>query len=121
MKLSRSRSLLFALLVAVLSTASACTVSADICMYVPTCNEYDQCLYDEVCWPEYEVEQIVEPNWCLYELSDEVYVKLNAQQVPYRWFVFHAGDTSAAPPSGYAEMPRFVQQTNGNCYLVFFW
>jgi hypothetical protein len=100
MKLSRSRSLLFALLVAVLSTASACTVSADICMYVPTCNEYDQ---------------------CLYELSDEVYVKLNAQQVPYRWFVFHAGDTSAAPPSGYAEMPRFVQQTNGNCYLVFFW
>lgn len=107
-----------AIAVAVLSV----NAFADSCIFVPNCDQYGQCSYDQVCSPEYVVEQTVEPDWCLYSPGDQVYVKLNSNGIPVRWYVYYANDNNAVQPSpAWSPIKRFVQQWGGNCFLVYFW
>ena len=96
---------------------------ADYCQLEPFC-QYPPCGQQElVCYPEYETPMTSQPDWCLYEHGDQVFVKFNSSGQQIGWYVFYANDPNASRPSSAYDPTRFYVQhnPNGSCILVFVW
>lgn len=70
----------------------AVVVNADTCQWEQVCDGESNCHYEHVCYPDYYVWQYTQPNWCLYDVGDEVAVQYNAQLHIVAWYVTPASD-----------------------------
>ena len=98
---------------------------ADFCQLEPFC-QFPPCGQQElICYPEYETHMTSQPDWCLYEPGDQVFVKFNSTGKQIGWYVYYANDPNATRPStAYDQTRFFVQHNPGSshpCILVFLW